>query len=164
MVLLEAHRLPAEIQTLKNGYCVNYVAQDVLFYGGKCPFSSGTNRMISEVSCEPDVFNNTLCGRYNRKGLLCSECVDGYGPGVFSLQLKCVNCSKMSTGTAIILYLLIKTIPITLFFARVAMFHINITSGPLLGYIIFCQFYVWITMAYTHSLLITFFQTGHSCY
>ena len=87
--------------------------------------------MISEVSCDPDVFNNTICGRYNRKGLLCRECVDGYGPGVFSLDLKCANCSKMSTGTAIILYLLIKTIPITLLFACVAMFHINITSGPL---------------------------------
>ena len=60
--------------------------------------------------------------------------IDGYGPGVFSLDLKCANCSKMSTGTAIILYLLIKTIPITLLFACVAMFHINITSGPLLGY------------------------------
>ena len=90
-----------------------------------------------------------VVGTGNRKGLLCRECVDGYGPGVFSLDLKCANCSKMSTGTAIILYLLIKTIPITLLFACVAMFHINITSGPLLGYMIFCQFYVWGTKVYT---------------
>ena len=52
-----------------------------------------------------------MCGPYNRKGLLCGECIDGYGPGVYTLDSKCADCSKFST---ICLYLLVDIIPITL--------------------------------------------------
>ena len=37
------------------------------------------------------------------------------------------------------LYLLIEFVPITLFFVCIILFRVNITSGPLLGYVLFCQ-------------------------
>ena len=33
------------------------------------------------------------CGPLNRKGLVCSECADGFGPSVTSFGYKCVNCT-----------------------------------------------------------------------
>ena len=80
-----------------------------------------------------------MCGPYNRKGLLCGECIDGYGPGVYTLDRKCFDCSKFSTGSTICLYLLVEFVPILLFFLFVTIFRLDLTSGPMLGYVIFCQ-------------------------
>ena len=57
--------------------------------------------------------------------------------------MKCSNCSKISTVSAISLYLFLELIPVTLFFMCVVIFHLNITAGPLLGYALFCQTYVF---------------------
>ena len=129
---------------ISNGFCVISTEQEGLYYAGYCPFrhtENNTDRMFSELPSDPDLLNDTMCGPYNRKSLLCGRCIDGYGPAVYSLDMKCANCSKISTGFAISLYLFLELISITLFFICVVIFHFNITAGPLLGYVIFCQMY-----------------------
>ena len=132
--------------SVPNGLCVTYSGREGQFYAGNCPFSysmNRTNRMFSKLPNNPDLLNKTLCGPYNRKGFLCGECVEGFGPAVYSESLKCANCSELSRGYAIGLYaVLLRLVPLTLCFILIAVFHVNITSGPLLGYMIFCQFLV----------------------
>ena len=99
--------------------------------------------MFSELPGDPDLLNDAMCGPYNRNGLLCGRCIDGYGPAVSSFDRKCADCSEHSTGYAIILYLSLKLIPITLFFMCVLFFRLDITAGPLLGYVSFCQLYLF---------------------
>lgn len=128
-----------------NGYCLTYNALDEGFYGGRCPFSykgSNSNRILYELPRDHSELNDTLCGPYNREGLLCSKCIPGYGPAVHSLSLKCADCSKLSTGCAILIYLLIQLVPIVLLFISIVMFRFSVTSGPLLGYVMFCHFYM----------------------
>ena len=98
--------------------------------------------MYSEMPSDPNMLHDVMCGPYNRKGLLCGECIDGYGPPVYSFDMKCVNCLKLSPGYAVALYLVLELLPITLFFICLIVFHFNITAGPLLGHIIFCQLYI----------------------
>ena len=127
---------------IRHGHCVMYSGQNGLYYAGLCPFvptKNNTSRMSSVLPTDPDLLNDAMCGPYNREGLLCGRCIDGYGPAVFSFDRKCADCSEHSTGYAITLYLSLKFIPITLFFMCVLIFRINITSGLLLGYVIFCQ-------------------------
>ena len=129
---------------VRNGYCVTYNAQEGQYYSGVCPYSykeNMTNRLFSVLSTDPDRLRDSLCGPYNRKGLLCGECIDGYGPAVYSLDMKCADCSNLSMATAITVYLLLQFIPLTLFFIGMLMFRLNITSGPLLGYVLFCHIY-----------------------
>ena len=76
-----------------------------------------------------------MCGTYNRKGFQCGECIDGYGPGVYSLDRTCVDCSKLSMGSAICLYVLVAFVPIALCFILVLEFRLNITAGPMLRYV-----------------------------
>ena len=38
--------------------------------------------------------NDYMCGPLNRKGLLCSECEDGFGYSLSSFTYKCVNCTN----------------------------------------------------------------------
>ena len=132
---------------ITSGFCATSTEQEDLYYAGYCPFShteNNTNRMYSELPSDPDRLNEVMCGPYNRKGLLCGECIDGYGPAVFSPYKKCENCSKFSTGFAVSLYLLLELTPITLLFVCVVVFRLSITAGPLLWYVLFCQMYVFV--------------------
>ena len=125
-------------------FCVTYSGVDGLFYVGHCPLNykfNSTNRIYSQLPTDPDLLDGMMCGPYNRKGLLCGQCIEGYGPGVYTLDNKCADCSKFSTSSAILLYLLVDIVPITLFFIAVLIFRINVTAGPLLGYILFCQMF-----------------------
>ena len=84
------------------------------------------------------------CTPNHRQGLLCAKCTEGYGASVTSLTPKCVECT-FSPIAAVLLYLLIELLPITVFFTFIVIFRINILSGPLMGYFIFCQAYAAVT-------------------
>ena len=142
---MQCNQLEGKAQIM-NGFCATSTEQEGLYYAGYCPFShtkNNTNRMYSELPSDPDLLNEVMCGPYNRKGLLCGECIDGYGPAVFSPYNKCENCSKLSTGFAVSLYLLLELTPITLLFVCVVVFRLSITVGPLLWYVLFCQIYIF---------------------
>ena len=146
---------------IQNGYCATSSGQgDQYYYFGICLFGhpvNRTNRMYSEMPSDPDMLDDVMCGPYNRKGFLCEDCIDGYGPAVYSVDMKCANCSKLSLGYAITLYCVLGFLPTTLLFICLVVFRLNITSGPLLGHMIFCQVYIqWgkenpYVFAYTES-------------
>ena len=127
---------------IEEGYCATSTGYKDHYYIGKCPFRhtvNDTNRIFSEMPDDPELLDDVMCGHYNRRGLLCGECYDGFGPAVYSIDLRCANCSHLSTTFAVFSYLSLELVPITLIFLGMLLFHIDITSGPLLGYIIFCQ-------------------------
>ena len=127
---------------MKVGYCVTYSGYDGVFYSGECPFfykANNSDRLFSELPSDPELLEDAMCGTYNRKGFLCAECIDGYGPAVYSLDRACADCSKSSVVSGICLYFLVACLPITVFFICVVVFRLNITSGPMLGYVLFCQ-------------------------
>ena len=97
---------------IRAGFCASRAdIEDGLYYAGGCPFghtSNMTNRVLSELPSNPDQLNEAMCGPYNRRGLLCGRCIDGYGPAVYSLDRRCVNCSSLSVGSAISLYLFLE--------------------------------------------------------
>ena len=62
-----------------------------------------------------------MCGPLNRKGLVCSECADGFGPSVTSFgYTKCTNCSNAWYG--VLLFLFLKFVPITVFYLFILTF------------------------------------------
>ena len=103
--------------------------------------SNITSRVYSSVPDDPAQLDSHFCAPYNRRGLLCGECIDGYGPSPFYSDF-CASCSDLNLGAAVCLYLFLVLFPTTLFFCIVLVFHLNITTGPLLGYIIFCQVHI----------------------
>ena len=127
---------------IRDGVCATSAGEGDQYYIGGCPFRhtvNNTNRIYSEMPADPDLLDDVMCGPYNRKGLLCGRCIDGYGPTAHILDLRCANCSKLPEYYAIPLYLVLELFPITLFFFCIVLFRFNITTGPLLGYVIFCQ-------------------------
>ena len=83
---------------IKINYCAKSSEQEDDYYASYCPFThtlNSTNRMYSEMPSNASQLDEVMCGPYNRRGLLCGECKDGYGLAVYSFDLKCVNCSSL---------------------------------------------------------------------
>ena len=137
---------------IRNGHCATSAGHENDYFVGKCLFSHPTNRGYSEMPSNASQLDEAMCGPYNRKGLLCGECEDGYGVAVYSLDLKCANCSSLWFGYATALYLLFQFVLPTFIFICSVVSRFNITSGPLLGYVLFCQISM-IAITYRYSFV-----------
>ena len=127
---------------IRINHCATSSGQEDDYYISTCPFThtdNSTNRMYSEMPSNASQLDEVMCGPYNRRGLLCGECKDGYGPAVYSFDMTCVNCSSLWSRYVISLYLFLWFVPTTLIFLCFVVFRFNINSGPLLGYVLFCQ-------------------------
>ena len=128
---------------LRFGYCMTHTEGEG-FFVGLCEyfklssFENVTNKdhyiVLPNNTSE---LNDFMCGPLNRKGRLCSECRDGYGPSITSMGQTCSNCTNAWYGLP--LYLFLEFVPITIFFFIVLIFKINVTSAPMVAFVFYCQ-------------------------
>ena len=140
--------------------CATFSGQEDDYYVSHCPFThtvNSTNRLYSEMPSNASQLDEVMCGPYNRRGLLCGECKDGYGPAVYSFDMTCANCSSLWSRYAISLFLFLQFVPTSLIFLSFVVFHFDITSGPLLGYVLFCQTTITAT-TYHYSFIYDYIQ------
>ena len=83
--------------------------------------------------------NDYMCKPLNRKGRVCSKCMEGYGPAVMSVgfDIQCANCT--GTWYGVPLFIFLELFPITIFYFIILIFRINITSGSITCYIMYSQ-------------------------
>ena len=127
---------------LRYGYCMTYEEGEG-FYVGLCDYfnldkynRSTTNNYISLPNNVSEL-NDYMCGPLNRKGIMCGQCIDGYGQSVTSIGHTCSNC--VNTWYGVPLYLFIEFVPITVFYFIILFFRINMTSAPMLTFVFYCQ-------------------------
>ena len=85
--------------------------------------------------------NDYMCGPLNRKGLVCSECADGFGPSVTSFGYRCVKCTNSWYGVPLFLFL--KFAPVAIFYLIVLVFQIRVISAPIPCLIICAQLLIF---------------------
>ena len=131
---------------LKFGYCVTLSESTGLLSLSKCPsqFQTTSYNVTStaEILLPRNLsqLNDYMCGPLNRKGLVCSECADGFGPSVTSFGYRCVKCTDAWYKVPLVLVL--EFVPITILYLINLTFLINITSAPMPCFIMFAQFIV----------------------
>ena len=103
-------------------------------------YSTIIHRVYTLMPNDSQYLNETMCAPNNREGFLCEDCVPGYGPTAYSP--KCINCREHSTLSAIALFLTLKLGPITVMFTLLMIFRINVTQGPIFGYVLYCQAHI----------------------
>jgi hypothetical protein len=85
--------------------------------------------------------NDFMCGPMHRKGRVCSECIDNFGPSVTSFGYKCTKCSDLWKN--LLLYVIVEFGPTTIFYFVVLMLRISMTSSPMTCFIFYSQLMVY---------------------
>ena len=125
---------------LNFGYCATEI--EGVIYIAECHYFQLEGHNVTEpgyirLPDNTSELNDYMCGPMNRKGLLCKDCIDGFGPSVTSLGYKCSNCTGAWYG--IPLYLAVELIPITLFYLIILIFKVNLISPPMVLFILLNQ-------------------------
>ena len=86
--------------------------------------------------------NDYMCGPLNRKGYLCSDCIDGFGPSMSIIEHPnhCYECRDNYRG--VMLYLAIVLLPLTLLYLLILIFQIRMTSAPIPCFVLYSQLIV----------------------
>ena len=140
------NRLNNEIH-LRVGFCATYDQESNISSVTPCPYFQPDVFQVIEYDGAHYVtlpenlsdINDFMCRPMNRKGRLCSECMEGYGPAVMSVgfNIQCSNCTGVWYGVPLFLFL--EFIPITVFYFIILTFQINITSGSITCFIMYSQ-------------------------
>ena len=81
-------------------YCIMYNKEKDLLEVGLCYYNcyAEKNSFSPYRSLPPNVseWNELMCGRFNRKGSLCGECMDGYYISVYSYDLTCTSAQTVA--------------------------------------------------------------------
>lgn len=135
---------------LRVGFCITYDPETDIASITLCPYFQPDVFHVIEYKGAHYVtlpenlsdINDFMCRPLNRKGRVCSECMDGYGPAVMSVgfNIQCSNCT--SAWYEIPLFIFLEFFPITLFYFVILIFQINITSGSITCFIMFSQLLV----------------------
>ena len=139
------------------GHCMTYDESTKTTSYVICPFLYLNNNNMTEIHeglWLPDnisELNSYMCASFNRKGQVCSECIDGYGPSLTSLGYECHDCSGEWHG--LYLFFLVEFGPTTLFYLVVLVFRINFTTAPVTGFLMYCQIIMYeLTIKNGHSI------------
>ena len=140
-----------EYELVAVGVCLTTLDNDsnIAVYG-VCPYitASKIDEQINQDNyyhIEFDFSNLTkqTCGPLNRKGMLCSECLEGYGPTVYAFGNECLKCHGSVYGRWA-LYLFVVLFPITVFYIFVIIFNVHAASPPFTAFVLYCQIFVTI--------------------
>ena len=136
---------------LRVGYCMTFEEMERTIYIAPCTFSgnfstTGNGRYVGLPVKNASELNTHMCGPMNRRGRLCSECIEGFGPSIISSGLVCSKCTGIWYGVP--LYLFLEFIPITLFFVVILFFRVNITSAPMVAFVFFSHIIVAAFLTY----------------
>ena len=129
---------------LKLGYCMTYEEKSG-FYINVCESIISSLNIVKDnyiqLPSNTSDLNDYMCGPMNRQGPMCGQCDDGFGLAVFSIGNQCTNCTGIWYGVP--LYLIIEFVPITIFYFIIILFHVNVTSAPMVAFILYCQVAVY---------------------
>ena len=131
---------------LRVGHCMTYEEPERTIYIAPCPFTSDNfstsskGQFIEIPIKNASELNDYMCEQINRRGRVCSECIEDYGMSIISFGVVCSNCTGVWYGVP--LYLFLEFVPITIFYVIILIFKVNITSAPMVAYVFFCQIIV----------------------
>ena len=97
IITCDEDSLNASIQI---GFCMTYDNETEEVRAGYCQqalFRNDFYKFYYPLPTEESDLNDRVCGPFNREGLLCGECQDGFAVSPFQF-VECINCTSVSNG------------------------------------------------------------------
>ena len=135
--------LPSGEELVHAGYCITFDEAQALIQLGQCMYRYVADDkrvpLLEYYSLPSNVseLNDFVCGPFNRTGMLCGKCKDGYYPLVNSLDVNCVQCPNGWSN--LWKFVMVVFLPLTVFYFIILLFRVNATSSQLHGFIYCCQ-------------------------
>ena len=129
---------------LRPEYWVGYtlVNDTNVLITGNCPggycYRNKTILLRLPDNSSAEALDELLCKPQNRTGRLCGRCSKGHHISTHLLDYSCIRCSSKQINGIIIL-LLAKYLPLTMFLCVIMFFNISLVNGPLNSFILFSQ-------------------------
>ena len=128
------------------GYIGNSSSEDTLFTGAcvadfcsykGIPAVNGYNEIPTSIKTRKEL-EAIVCSE-NRKGILCSSCIEGHSTFYHSQALTCYNTTTAHCAYGIPLYIVSELLPVTIIFVIILVFNISLTSGALYSFVFYAQ-------------------------
>ena len=142
VVLCSDHREHMQVAVL-HGYCITHAKLDnQTFIVGGCQYNflayhSKTNSFYTDLPLDPSLVDSAMCSKYNRKGQLCGDCMEGYSVPIYTYQPQCVNCTEYTNNWG--MYTALSLLPQTVFFVGVLVLKFRGTAPHMHGFILYSQ-------------------------
>ena len=123
--------------SMQLGYCMTYVNETGELRAGACPqglLRNDYNKFYYPLPSNATDLNEAVCGPLNSKGILCSECEDGFATSQIPFP-ECVEC----TNSGWLEYLAVEYLPNAFFLFAIVIFGVNVISGPINAFIYYSQ-------------------------
>ena len=149
---------------LPPGYCATYNEKTEFLSLAVCPYTqpNAFNMSPSGQIVLPrnlSQLNDYMCGPMHRKGIVCSECADGFGPSVTTFgYTECTRCTN--EWYRVPLFLIYEFVPITVFYLIVLVFQISLASAPMPCFIMWSQLVI-ISFASNTNVNSSLYYTEH---
>ena len=159
VVRLQSKESCSPVEVLKC-YCLTKDTDSVYSIGCcfySCFFQSPQSK-YQVVSMDNKSDTDGTCSQFNRGGVLCGQCREGYGTPVYSFSLTCVRCRNVSLWTTVPLYVFTAYGPLTVFLAAIVFFTVSVNSAPLHGWILVCQL---LSSSIVMRVLVSFVEINH---
>ena len=124
--------------TLNDDEGNNTVVGSCLLNCANGTFLKRQNTGYHRVSPVKSELEKGSCNYLNRKGRLCSKCIEGHYISAYSYDFHCYNCTS-SVSLNVVKYISIAYIPLTMLYLFVLVFHISATSPKLNAFVVLCQ-------------------------
>ena len=142
-LLKDKVRYTCEAAQLRISYCSTHEEGKGIFLS-RCHYFQLDGHNVSDAEAgyiklpeKTSELNDYMCRSMNRKGHLCSECLEGFGPSFTSTGYACSNCTNTRYG--IFLYVVVEFLPVTVFYLTILIFRMNLTSSPMTCFVFYSQ-------------------------
>ncbi len=95
--------------------------------------------------------DTVFCYPLKRKGILCHQCIEGFGVAPLSLEYVCAECPDNTAGWWV-LFLLLQFGPVTIFYLINLVWQVSFAGAPFRCFVFFSQIVFWIMS--TQSVII----------
>ena len=128
--------------SIRIGYCMTYdneTDDTRVWFCQQSYVRNNSYKFYYPLPTELSALSDQMCGPFNREGLHCGKCQEGFAVPPFNFIYEgCINCTSVSYGW--LKLTAFAYVPITVIFIVIVVFSISVVSGPVNSFILFAQF------------------------
>ena len=106
---------------------------------GSCIYNCENKDNVFHDTVYHAILGNMCEQEFNRTGVLCGRCMDDHYPLLYTFDMSCRNCTEEESKKNLVYFILLATLPSTLFFILFLLLRISVLSSYLHGFVIFSQ-------------------------